>query len=529
MSRTDPAALWEAALAATPAAVAVVDRDLRCLTASATFAALAGRDPRGATLHELAPGLADELTAGLRTVFAGEPPPRRVPVTDGALRFEVTYFAVDGETAGFFANETTARDAALARMSYAARASAALAESLDLRATLQTVARLAVPEVADWAFVELVQEDGSIKRVAWAAANSELEHLMAGYDARWPLDPESPVGSPRVIRTGEAELIPDMPEGWLDAAAQDPEHRQVLESLGFASALIVPLVARGRVIGDLALAYAQSGRRYAPEDLEALRALADACALAIDNARLFGEQQATARALQQSLLPPRLPDVPGVELSARYRPFGSGAEVGGDFYDVFPVPGGWALVMGDVAGKGPPAAATTGFLRHMLRLAGHLEVAPGAVLRRLDEAVLRELDPDLLATALYAVLRTRDDGGVDVTLASAGHPPPLVRRANGQVEAAVRPGQMLGALVGPPPPEATVTLRAGDVLVLYTDGVTEARTAEGWLGEEGLMAAVAAAAPSAAAVAFEVEQIALDAQEGRPRDDIAVLTVGVPR
>jgi sigma-B regulation protein RsbU (phosphoserine phosphatase) len=88
---------------------------------------------------------------------------------------------------------------------------------------------------------------------------------------------------------------------------------------------------------------------------------------------------------------------------------------------------------------------------------------------------------------------------------------------------------MLGALVGPPPPEETLTLRGGDVLVFYTDGVTEARTADGWLGEEGLMAAVAAAPPSAAAVASEVEQRALDAQEGRPRDDIAVLTVGVPR
>jgi serine phosphatase RsbU (regulator of sigma subunit) len=512
--------------------VAVVDRDLRVLTASATFVELAGRDPHGATLDELVTGLAGELARGLQATLAGNPPAPRVPITVGARRFEVTYFLVDAGSAGFFANETTERDTALARMSYAARASAALAESLDLPPTLETIARLAVPEIADWAFVELLQDDGSIQRVAWAAASRELETLMATYDARWPLDPDSPIGSPRVVRTGEPELITEMPEGWLDAAAQDPEHREVLEALGFASALIVPLVARGRVIGDLALAYAQSGRRYAPEDLEALRALADACALAIDNARLFGEQQTTARALQQSLLPPRLPDVPGVELSARYRPFGSGAEVGGDFYDVFPVGRAgeeWAVVIGDVAGKGPTAAATTGFLRHMLRLAGHLEVTPGAVLRRLDDAVLRELDPDLLATALYAVLRPRDDGIVDVTLASAGHPPPVVRRADGQVEFAVRPGQMLGALVGPPPPEAALTLLAGDVLVLYTDGVTEARTADGWLGEEGLIAAVAAAPPSAAAVASEVEQRALDAQEGRPRDDIAVLTVGVPR
>jgi serine phosphatase RsbU (regulator of sigma subunit) len=298
--------------------------------------------------------------------------------------------------------------------------------------------------------------------------------------------------------------------------------------MGFSSYVIVPLVARGRVLGDLALAYSDSGRHYGRDDLDMLQALADACALAIDNARLFGEQERTARTLQHSLLPPQLPEIDGLELAARYRPFGRGIEVGGDFYDVFGVDGRWVLAIGDVAGKGTGAAVTTALLRHTLRAAAPLEPGPAAALARLDAALLGDGGEDRPSSAVCALLEPMD-GGAEVVLASAGHPPPLIRRADGQVQSTVRPGTLLGALPGPPPQESRIWLDPGDVLVLYTDGVTEARRGDGQLGEAGLVEILARAAPSASAIAEAVEQGALEVQEGRQRDDIAVLAVGVPR
>ena len=223
-----------------------------------------------------------------------------------------------------------------------------------------------------------------------------------------------------------------------------------------------------------------------------------------------------------------LPHIPGMEVAARYRPFGC-SDVGGDFYDVFPAPGGWAFAVGDVAGKGAPAAAAAGHLAGMLRHWAQREPAPAAVLRRLDETVRRDLGGDLLATAICGTLRTTCGPAVEVTIAGAGHPPALVRRCGGRVEPVVRSGRILGAGPAPAPPETTLTLAAGDVLVVYTDGVTEARDGTGWVGEEGIAAAVGAAPSDAALLADAVERRALDGHRGPPRDDIAVLALGVPR
>jgi serine phosphatase RsbU (regulator of sigma subunit) len=166
-------------------------------------------------------------------------------------------------------------------------------------------------------------------------------------------------------------------------------------------------------------------------------------------------------------------------------------------------------------------------LRHTFHVAAHLEPSPVAALRRLDEALLREETDDRTASVVCGLLRPIP-GGAEVVLASAGHPPPYVRRADGRVEDTVRPGTLLGALPGPEPRETTVTLEPGDVLVLYTDGVTEARGAAGQLGEAGLAVALAHAAPSPQAVVEALERAALEQQEGAPSDDIAILAIGVP-
>src|SRR3954471_16687960 len=500
-----------------PVGMAVLDGELRYVHVNAALAALNGL-PVGAHIgrrvRDVVPAhIADRLEPVLLEVLATGSPQAGVVLRGGSTAeprsWEGSVFPVGGNGdaagVGVLVLETTERDRAVARARYLARAGTVLGSSLDLEATLHSVTELAVPEVADWAFVELVQADGGIKRVAWAHADPSVADIVHDYDRRYPLNPSDPEGSAKVVRTARPELLEEIPEGFFEAVAQDPEQLRILRGMGFRSTVIVPLIARGRVLGDLALAYSDSDRRYGGDDLDMLSALADSCALAIDNARLFGEQERTARTLQQSLLPPQLPEIDGVELAARYRPFGSGAGVGGDFYDVFPVADGWALSLGDVAGKGTAAAAVTALLRHTLRIAAHLERAPVGALRRLDEALLRDGAEDRTASAVCLVLR-RHERGAEIVLASAGHPPPLIRRADGRVEETLRPGTLLGALPGPEPVEATVVLEPGDVLVLFTDGVTEARGAGGLLGEEGVARALTDAPPTADGVVEAIER-----------------------
>src|SRR3954452_7554056 len=533
-----PHSLLDAAVDRSPVGMAVLDRDLRYVHINSSLAEINGLSVAahiGRSIDEvLPPDIADSIRDVMRDVlttgqsrhgiqlFRGEPVEGR--------GLEASYFPIgNGEVTavGAVVLDVTDRDRALARARFLAQASAALGSSLDLEGTLRTVAELAVPQVADWSFVELVQPDGSITRAAWAHADPSLAEVVREYDKRYPLRPDDPAGSANVVRTGEPELVEHIPETFFDAVTGDPEQLRVLRAMGFRSYVIVPLVGRRRVLGALGLAYSTSGRPYGSHDLDMLQALADACALAIDNARLFGEQQATARTLQHSLLPPQLPEIAGVELAARYRPFGSGAEVGGDFYDVFPVPDGWAVALGDVTGKGTPAAAVTALLRHTLRIAAYLEREPGAALLRLDEALRRDQESPERATAFCGFLRPRP-GAVEVTLASAGHPPPYVRRADGTVEQAVTPGTLLGALASDAPPTSRITLGPGDVLVLYTDGVTEARHGGGLLGETGLRMTLQDAPAGANGVVDAVERRAVEVQGGRPRDDIAVVAVAVP-
>jgi GAF domain-containing protein len=215
-----------------------------------------------------------ETPAGTRSLVASGDtivPPGRPPVA--VLTFE----------------DVTELEAARRRTDALADAGALLAGSLDLDATLQAIARLAVPRLADWCFVELLRDDGSIERVAIAADDPELLRRAREYDGRYPLDPDSPVGSPQVIRSGEPDLQPEIPDAMLQLAAQDAEHLELLRALGFRSSMIVPLRQGGRVVGDLALVSAASGRRFGAADLTAAQELADRCGLHLENAQLYRE------------------------------------------------------------------------------------------------------------------------------------------------------------------------------------------------------------------------------------------------
>ena len=241
--------------------------------------------------------------------------------------------------------------------------------------------------------------------------------------------------------------------------------------------------------------------------------------------RLLAERDHVARTLQRSLLPRELPAIPGVELAARYIAAGTGTEVGGDFYDCFETGNGdWALVIGDVCGKGAEAAALTALARYTVRAAALQSRSPSAILRRLNEALLRDRLDYRFCTVLYVSLIPHERG-VSACLTSGGHPLPLVLRAGGAVETAGAPGSLLGIVDPPELAEQRLELEPGDALVLFTDGVTEADRAA---GPERLAAQLAAWRDlDTAEIAAAVEREALDVQGGFARDDVAVVIARV--
>ena len=237
-----------------------------------------------------------------------------------------------------------------------------------------------------------------------------------------------------------------------------------------------------------------------------------------------------ADTLQESLLPSHLPEIPGVEAAAEFRPAGEPHVVGGDFYDLFQGDdGAWAVVVGDVCGKGASAAAVTGLARYTLRAAAMRESRPSRVLELLNDAMLRQRAPHEFCTVAFARLEANGGHGARATVSSGGHPLPLVLRADGPVEAIGSHGTLLGVVPEPKLSDATVELRAGDALVLYTDGLTDAHAPERFVTQADLASALAALAGRPAAdIAREVARTLLGGSERQPRDDVALLVLRLP-
>lgn len=417
------------------------------------------------------------------------------------------------------------------RVQYLAEAGEVLNSSLDFESRLQALAGIVVPDLADWCTVHLVDEYGGIARAALAHADPERVRWAAELAERWPPDPDAPTGLPAVVRTGRAELIEEMSPEMLEAAARDDDHRRVIAELAPTSYLCVPLVARGSTLGALTLlTSAESGRRLGDDDLGLARQLAERAASAIDNARLYRDQRTIADTLQRALLPAELPPIPGARVSGAYVALGTGVEVGGDFYDVFPCADGrWLIVVGDVCGKGPEAASLTALARYTLRALAPLDDRPGRLLERLNAAVLSQRPGSTQFLTACAGLVEPRPGGFGVTLASAGHPPALLVRATGAIQRVPTRGSLLGIRPEIEIAEVAIEMAPGDRLLLYTDGVTEARMpGGGLLGDEGLQREVAALAPADGTdLATALADRVLDMGGGRVRDDIAVLVMEV--
>jgi PAS domain S-box-containing protein len=314
--------------------------------------------------------------------------------------------------------------------------------------------------------------------------------------------------------------------GLVSEAAATSEAPDVVPEADEAVAA-APLIARdGSEFGRIEVVGKPGG--FTPGDDLALEDLARLASLALENVRLEERERQVARTLQASLLPPRLPEIEGLEVGARYLAGGEGTLVGGDVYDLFPVADEWAFMVGDVCGKGAEAAALTAMVRYTLRAEAAHHARPRDVLALVNGAILRQFQDGRFCTVLHGRVRV-EEGTARFRLAAGGHPPPILLRADGTVEPVTVGGPLLGVLPTVSHPDVLVSLAPGDALVCFTDGVTEGRGAEGMFGDHGLPESIAAAAGlEPDAIAAHLVRAALDFQGGQTQDDVAVLVLRVP-
>jgi PAS domain S-box-containing protein len=291
---------------------------------------------------------------------------------------------------------------------------------------------------------------------------------------------------------------------------------------------VLPVDVEGAPFGSLGLAF-PSEREFKEDDRSLMEAIALQGGQALGRARLADGERRAARTLQQSLLPPGQLTVPGLDAATRYHAFGDATEVGGDFYDAFPAPdGAYGVVMGDVRGKGIQSAAITALARYTVRAATQCDRRPSDALRLVNRAIYEQDDPERFCTIVHLLLRPVDDG-FDIELACAGHPLPLLLTAGGDVRSIGKPGMVVGLFEDPDLHDVREHLHPGDALVLYTDGLLEARSPDGQFDPDLLAGALlSAAGGSAEDVAAAVERAVLRFEGGQPRDDMALMVLRVP-
>lgn len=421
-------------------------------------------------------------------------------------------------------------------LSFLVEASDLLAGTLDRDQTLALMAQMTVPTLAAWCAVYTIADQASDPELSYVLHEDEdridgLKALLSKVD---PPEPVPAPGARSWSAPSDAAHSSALRTSLRNLLLGDPPSHTPGTSLATASAVggetvVLPLVARNRVIGMLTLGK-PTDERFRQEILELAEDLSRRAALALDNARLYSERTAISQSLQRSLLPPELPEVPGVEVEVIYRAAGEGNEVGGDFYDLFPIrDGAYGFAIGDVCGTGPEAAAVTGLARHALRLLAREGFSGPAVLERLNAAILDEGARSRFLTLLYGELWPQENGGAVLKVVCAGHPLPLRLRPDGSVEPAAEPQPLLGVMEDLELYEQTLTLDPGDVLLCVTDGVTERREGTRMLGDDGLMDCLAActgltAGAVAARIMRAVERFAADA----PSDDMAIVAMRVP-
>jgi len=388
--------------------------------------------------------------------------------------------------------------------------------------TLQRCARLLAGDIASWVIVDMERTDRLRRQFVIGPQDQASQELARRVRA---LDPPPGSAPGQVHSVGTSFVRAHVDDADLLGLAADGTPLLIL--LGATSLLSVPITDGVTSYGALSLARTSGERRFEIADLGLAQELGQHLGVAIRVDRMFRHRSAVAEALQSSLLPASLPDVPGLELSAAYHPAGEGLEVSGDFYDVFPVQGGWAITVGDVCGKGQEAAAMTAAARHAIRVLAHWNPDPADVLARVNEVMLAGGYEDRFVTAQLAYLRW-EGGRLRVMLASAGHPGPALVRPDGRVDVLSGGGLPLGLFPDADPHAEELELGEDDLLFFYSDGVTEARSPDMRYFEDSLADELAGlAGRSADETTRMVQSLVRSFSQDELRDDMTILVAKV--
>ena len=416
------------------------------------------------------------------------------------------------------------------RLQFMIAASAKLDTSLEPAETLREIARSAVPELAELCVIDLIDGNGWVETVA-AAAEADVAVNIEQLRTENPLDLGGTHPVAQAWTSGRALIVEDLTdEGALQEVAESEEHLRFMREAGYRSAAVFPLTARHRAHGVISFLHVANSARYSERELAVLDDLSRRAALAYDNARLYAERAHVASALQRSLMPPKLPEIPWLGLASYFQPIGAANRVGGDFYDAIWDEDTCWLVVGDVCGKGPEAAAMTGLLRQSTRAYARLASSPADVLAQVNEAMLDQDFAEGFATAVLVKLEPHD-GRVDATIAAAGHPAAVVVRADGRVEE-LGEGVLLGRFPGARSADRSTCLDPGDAIVLYTDGLADAYAPSRIVTVEEMTAPLRRHSPRSAQQVLDAFLNPMDAHT-EVRDDIAILaafaqTLGAP-
>jgi serine phosphatase RsbU (regulator of sigma subunit)/anti-sigma regulatory factor (Ser/Thr protein kinase) len=407
-------------------------------------------------------------------------------------------------------------------LAYLADTSELLGQSLDVELTVAVVPQVVVPRLGAWCAVHLLDGAGRLRLAALTHTDEEqLPELRAA------LEPGTGLGRSPELRDGLADLLAGAPEPVRFSVPTD--------------GIAVPMASHGVTLGALSVGR-PADRPHGPEDVALVADVARRAAAAVHNAQVTAAHVRVSQALQQALLPRALPVAPGLDLAAQYLPASTGSDVGGDFYDVYPLdcagdaarsagPGRWLVAIGDVCGTGAGAAARTGLVRDVLRVL----VREGRPLTRavelLNDVMLEAGDPLQFATLAAAQVTMREPQGaagpeLEVQLVLAGHLQPVLVRPDGRAELLGRHGTAVGLVERLDLTCTTHVLHTGDALLLYTDGVTERRRGDEQFGTERLLRATGAAAGRPAARLLGAVRAALDRFSADPHDDdIALLAL----
>ncbi len=408
------------------------------------------------------------------------------------------------------------------KLAFLAEASAELSRSLDYRTTLTNLARLVVPRLADWCSVQVL-DDGVLRTVAVTHTDPAKVAFARDVNERFPVDLDASTGVPNVLRTGKSELYPDITEEMVVASIHDEEQVRIVLELGLTSLIIVPLTTAGTTFGTMSLVSAESGRHFGPDDLAFVEDLARRAAVAVANAEEFRRQKGRlaeitriAEVVQHAILPPVPRRAGTLNLCTAYVSAAREALVGGDLYEIVAVPGAVRLIIGDVRGKGLDAVRLATVVLGEFRAAAVERDDIAALARQMDSRMRPYLGDEDFVTALIAEI----DSHGRASVVCCGHPPALLVASGERSFLGAADSLPLG--LGADPAAVTAQLTPGDRLLLYTDGILEARDTEGRFIELDMVTEELASGPLET-VLDRINQALRDAVGSDLADDLALL------